>query len=67
MRSKVFLLILSCLTLTSCGYQGWTRYPCQEFENWKKAECNPPQCYANSQCTKDMLPEGYDETPTTNP
>ena len=45
------------MTLTSCGYQGWTRYPCQEFKNWEKPECNPPQCEALGLCTKDLLPE----------
>jgi len=48
-----FLIVLS---LTGCGYQGYTRYPCQEFVNWEKAECNPPQCEAMGQCTKDLLP-----------
>ena len=52
------LLIAANLSLlTGCGYQGWVRYPCQEFENWKKPECNPPQCEALGQCTKDILPE----------
>ena len=50
------LLVLS-LSLTSCGYQGWVRYPCQEFENWEKPECQPPRCEAIGQCTKDLLPE----------
>lgn len=49
-------LILTLL-LTSCGYQGWVRYPCQNYENWEKPECNPPQCEAIGQCTKDLLPE----------
>lgn len=45
------------LILSGCGYQGWVRYPCQEYENWSKPECNPPQCEAIGQCTKDLLPE----------
>jgi predicted small lipoprotein YifL len=55
MKSIVCLLI--ALSLTGCGYQGWVRYPCQEYENWQKAECQPPQCEALGQCTKDLLPE----------
>lgn len=47
---------LIAVSLTGCGYQGWTRYPCQEYENWTKVECNPPQCEAIGQCTKDLLP-----------
>jgi hypothetical protein len=54
-----FLLIISLTVLLSaCAqYQGWVRYPCQEFENWEKPECNPPQCIATGTCTKDILPE----------
>ena len=51
------LLLLCCLSLTSCGYQGYTRYSCQEYENWQKPECNPPQCEATGTCTKDLLPK----------
>jgi hypothetical protein len=57
MLSKVSLLIVCCLTLSSCGYQGWTRYPCQEFKNWENPECKPPQCEALGLCTKDLLPK----------
>ena len=49
--------ILLTTLLSGCGYQGWVRYPCQEFENWQKPECQPPQCEAIGQCTKDLLPE----------
>ena len=45
------------LGLSACGYQGWTRYECQEFENWTKAECNPPQCKASGTCTEDIFGE----------
>jgi hypothetical protein len=45
------------MLLSGCGYQGWVRYPCQEYENWENAECQPPQCEAIGQCTKDLLPE----------
>ena len=44
------------LVLTSCGYDGYVRYPCQEFKNWENPECNPPQCEATGVCTKDLLP-----------
>lgn len=43
------------LLLTSCGYQGHYRYPCQDPANWKKAECNPPICEATGTCTKDIV------------
>jgi hypothetical protein len=54
-------IILSLGALTSCGYQGWVRYPCQEFENWEKPECKPPQCIPTGTCTKDILPGVVDE------
>jgi hypothetical protein len=54
---KFIASLLLATTLSGCGYQGWVRYPCQEFENWEKAKCQPPQCEAIGQCTKDLLPE----------
>jgi hypothetical protein len=45
------------LGLSSCAYQGWTRYECQKFENWAKPECNPPQCKATGVCTEDIYGE----------
>ena len=39
---KLIGLVLMTSALSGCGYDGWIRYPCQEFENWKKPECNPP-------------------------
>ena len=55
------LIVASLSLLTGCGYQGWMRYPCQEFENWEKPECNPPQCLAVGQCTKDLIPDSVEE------
>jgi hypothetical protein len=60
MKRLVGLVILS-LALTSCGYQGWIRYGCQEYENWKKPECNPPECVPTGTCTKDILGEAIIE------
>ena len=45
------------LGLTSCGYQGSYRYPCQESQNWDKAECNPPICEPSGTCSKDLVGE----------
>ena len=33
------------------------RYPCQNPDNWGKAECEPPQCEASGTCTKDLIPK----------
>ena len=57
------------LGLSGCSYQGWTRYECQLFENWKEPECNPPQCKVQGICTSDILGENFNEQqadPTTN-
>ena len=54
---------LLMLSLTSCGYEGFYRYPCQDPANWEKAECNPPICEATGTCTKDVI--GKDPTTTT--
>ena len=55
-KLRIFLLATTlALGLTSCGYQGFYRYPCQNPENWEKAECNPPICEASGTCTKDMI------------
>jgi len=54
---------LLMLSLTSCGYQGFYRYPCQDPANWEKAECNPPICEATGTCTKDVI--GKEPTTTT--
>lgn len=53
------LIVGSLSMLSACGYQGYTRYECQEFENWQNPECNPPQCEAVGICTKDLFPEGH--------
>jgi hypothetical protein len=61
--------ILLSLGLSACGYQGWTRYECQEFENWQAPECNPPQCKALGVCTEDIFgedPNGFTSSKTAN-
>ena len=53
--SLVSLMLI--VTLTSCGYQGSYRYPCQDPANWGNAECNPPICEASGTCARDMVGE----------
>lgn len=66
MIKKLIGLVLIASTLSGCGYQGWMRYPCQKFENWENAECNPPQCLAVGQCTKDLIPDSAKELNAAN-
>ncbi len=51
----IVLALAGLLTLSGCGYDGHYRYPCQDPENWEKAECNPPVCEATGTCTKDLI------------
>ena len=48
-----FMLMVS---LTSCSYDGFYRYPCQDPANWEKAECKPPICISNGACPEDLTP-----------
>jgi hypothetical protein len=53
---KFIVFFLIAASLSGCTYQGWVRYPCQEFENWENPECMPPQCEVTGNCTTDLLP-----------
>ena len=55
---KIFALLTSCLlvlSLTACTSS--YRYECQDPDNWGKPECNPPQCMATGECSKDIVGE----------
>jgi hypothetical protein len=52
---RVLLTISLCLALSSCGYDGSYRYPCQDPANWELAECKPPICETSGTCTKDLI------------
>jgi hypothetical protein len=49
------LTMCFCLALSSCGYDGNYRYPCQNPANWESADCVPPVCEASETCTKDLI------------
>ena len=53
--APIALCLALMLSLTSCGYQGFYRYPCQDPDNWKNVECKPPVCEASGTCTKDIV------------
>lgn len=52
-----YLLPIALLTLSSCGYDGHYRYPCQDPAKWEAPECQPPICHASDYCTKDLIPD----------
>ena len=62
---SIALTALLVVSLTGCGYQGFYRYPCQNPENWKNAECNPAICEASGTCTKDIVKTDTQSAPTT--
>ena len=53
--TKAVLCGILVLGLTSCGYDGHYRYPCQDPANWESAECKPPICTANGACPEDLV------------
>ena len=55
MLKKLMLTFVLALTLSSCGYDGGFRYPCQDPANWELAECKPPICTASQICPEDLV------------
>ena len=47
--------LLLASSLTSCGYSGFFRYPCQDPKNWELEECKPPICTATQTCPVDLV------------
>jgi hypothetical protein len=68
MKTFKILLLTSvlALSLTSCGYSGFYRYPCQDPKNWEIAECKPPICTAAQICPVDLVKTAPLETGTPN-
>jgi hypothetical protein len=54
-KTLLMAVLFSCLTLSSCGYDGNYRYPCQDPANWETPDCVPPVCEASETCTKDLI------------
>ena len=55
MIKRLLLAMILAVALTSCGYDGFYRYPCQDPKNWEKAECKPPICTAAGSCPVDLV------------
>lgn len=53
---KAILIMPALLVLAGCASQ--YRYPCQDPDNWGKAECNNEVCKAEGECTSDVLEPG---------
>lgn len=52
---KILASIFLVISLSSCGYDGHYRYPCQDPANWGTAECKPPICVTNGACPEDLV------------
>lgn len=59
MKKTFLLFVVFSFILSGCSEIGFTRYSCQEFENWSNPECNPPKCYQDYTCTKDLFPDDF--------
>lgn len=58
-------LLMVLLSACSADSLNRYRYSCQDPQNWKLAECNPPECEASGLCTKDLLPKQSTANGTT--
>jgi len=63
LSKRLLALLLIVPLLSSCGYQGWVRYPCQEVANWENQECKHPDCDVTGTCPEDLLPEVFENEP----
>jgi hypothetical protein len=52
---KYTAIVLTTVILAGCGQQ--FRYPCQNPENWDKAECQRPLCEVNRDCPDHIFKE----------
>jgi hypothetical protein len=62
---KMILAGALAVLVTSCGYQGQYRYPCQEPSNWETPECKPPVCSVAGTCPVDLVGEDIVNGTTT--
>jgi len=53
MKNFLVFLLLLIIPLVAC--EDRYRYPCQNPDNFGKAECNPPACEADGTCTHLLL------------
>lgn len=53
--SKILSSVFLVVALSSCGYDGHYRYPCQDPTNWDTADCKPPICVTNGACPEDLV------------
>lgn len=55
MAKLIAPFIAMLIGLSSCGFDGSYRYPCQDPANWGAEECKPPICKVNGACPEDLV------------
>jgi hypothetical protein len=62
---KLAIAALALPVLMVIGCEQRYRYPCQDPENWKSAECQKPKCEVHRDCP-DIIFKDRDQGPVTN-
>ena len=51
---KFIVTALAVLVLAGCDFELY-RYPCQDPDNWNKAECQKPLCEVSRTCPEHIF------------
>ncbi len=55
-KIAIAAVALSAVYMTGCEQR--YRYPCQNPENWKAAECQKPLCEVHRECPDSIFKDG---------
>jgi hypothetical protein len=55
-KLAIAAVALSAVYMTGCEQR--YRYPCQNPENWKAAECQKPVCEVHRECPDSIFKDG---------
>ena len=55
-KIAIAALALSAVYMTGCEQR--YRYPCQDPQNWKAAECQKPVCEVHRECPDSIFKDG---------
>ena len=55
-KIAIAAVALSAVYMTGCEQR--YRYPCQDPENWKAAECQKPVCEVHRECPDSIFKDG---------
>jgi hypothetical protein len=60
-KLAIATLALSAVYMTGCEQK--YRYPCQNPDNWKSAECQKPVCEVNRDCPDIIFKDSQPSSP----